>query len=204
MCGRPRERERAASARHRRVEARHGAGQRPPGQAIRGPLHNLKFSQPELLQTLLPDASSCVLLGRPAETVSVEGQRRIILPEISYISLCHEGPTTAKELQLILWKVFFHKFWYFLKQPVHRYVEGFQSVLRLGFYFPFAFYSDAENNLLQLTASNVVYLVIPVIGLLAWDGPINFRYFCYQFQTLLGSILCCLWKGFLKGTVAHF
>ena len=60
VCGRPRERERAASARHRRVEARHGAGQRPPGQAIRGPLHNLKFSQPELLQTLHP--SWCFIL----------------------------------------------------------------------------------------------------------------------------------------------
>ena len=140
MCGRPRERERAASARHRRVEARHGAGQRPPGQAIRGPLHNLKFSQPELLQTLLPDASSCVLLGRPAETGSVKGQRRIILQEISYISLCHEGPTTAKELQLILWKVFFHKFWYFIKNnrsTVMWKVFSLYCVLDFIFHLPF-------------------------------------------------------------------
>ena len=200
MVGRERERERP---RHGIGEWKLGTAQardhqaKPSGaRCIISNSHNLNFFK----LSILPDASSCVLLGRPAETGSVKGQRRIILPEISYISLCHEGPTTAKELQLILWKVFFHKFWYFLKQPVHRYVEGFQSVLRLGFYFPFAFYSDAENNLLQLTASNVVYLVIPVIGLLAWDGPINFRYFCSQFQTLFMLSM----EGFSKRHLCTF
>ena len=140
MVGRERERERP---RHGIGEWKLGTAQardhqaKPSGaRCIISNSHNLNFFK----LSILPDASSCVLLGRPAETGSVKGQRRIILPEISYISLCHEGPTTAKELQLILWKVFFHKFWYFIKNnrsTVMWKVFSLYCVLDFIFHLPF-------------------------------------------------------------------
>ena len=175
VVGRERERE---GERPRDESGNQRAGQRPPGQTIRGPLHYIYLNI--LTTNQLFVLSICVtffthLLMSSKEAVLWKDRTGLYCKR-SHISLCHEGPTVAKYLEQYLVESILLPFCcMFLNtiRPGHHHVDGFQD-LCLYCVFDFICYLrfivTPENNLLQLTASNVVYLVIPVIGLLAWDG----------------------------------
>ena len=85
VCGGPRERERR---RPRDESGNQRAGQRPPGQTIRGPLHYIYLN---ILQPIVCTVFLCNLLDPPSDvkqdSSSIQGQNRTILQEIPYQSL---------------------------------------------------------------------------------------------------------------------
>ena len=177
VCGGPRERERERERRRPRDESgNQRAGQRPPGQTIRGPLHYIYLN---ILQPIVCTVFLCNLLDPPSDvkqdSSSIQGQNRTILQEIPYQSLPWGAHYNKVYRTYLVESILLPFCCMFLNtiRPGHHHVDGFQD-LCLCCVFDFICYLrfivTPKNNLLQLTASNVVYLVIPVIGLLAWDG----------------------------------